>query len=161
VVCPGDFVTITANSASNAQYFWSGPSNFSSTNSVISLPVQEVNMGIYSVYVIVDGCQSVVSTSPVSIQNLNGFDDFEFPNVITPNGDGVNDSLNINDYFKTCQEYTLVLYNRWGQVIFEQSIGTPSFAGKTKDDADLVEGVYFYTLTFGEERKNGFLHIIR
>lgn len=161
VVCPGDFATLTANSASNAQYYWSGPSNFSSTNSVISFPVQEANMGIYSVFVIVDGCQSSVSTSPVSIQNLNSFDDFEFPNVITPNGDGVNDSLNINDYFKTCQEYQLLIYNRWGQVIFEQSIGSTSFTGKTNNDADLVEGVYFYTLTFGEQRKNGFIHVIR
>ncbi len=161
VLCPGDFVTLTANSASNAQYFWSGPSNYSSTGSTISFPVQESNMGVYSVYVIVDGCQSSTSTSPVSILNLNDFEDFEFPNVITPNGDGINDSLDIDGYFKTCQEYTLMIYNRWGQLIFEQSLNSPSFSGKTNGDQDLVEGIYFYTLNFGVERKNGFLHIIR
>jgi gliding motility-associated-like protein len=145
----------------NAQYFWFGPANFLSSDATITFPVQIENMGTYSVYVSVDGCQSAISSTPVSILNIYDFENFDFPNVITPNGDGVNDSLDINGYYKTCQEYNLMIYNRWGQVVYEQTIGTPSFSGKEKNDADLVDGIYFYTLSYGEQRKTGFIHILR
>lgn len=161
VLCPGDVALLTANSTSNAQYFWSGPSNFQSADATITFPVQVENMGTYSVYVIVDGCQSSISSTPVSILNIYDFENFDFPNVITPNGDGLNDSLDINGYYKTCQEYNLLIYNRWGQVVYEQTISSPSFAGKSNTDIDLVDGIYFYTLTYGENRKNGFIHVIR
>lgn len=161
VLCPGDVAELTANSSSNAQHFWSGPLNFQSTDATISFPVQVENMGTYSVYVIVDGCQSSISSTPISILNIYDFENFDFPNVITPNGDGLNDSLDINGYYKTCQEYNLLIYNRWGQVVYEQTISSPSFAGKSNTDIDLVDGIYFYTLTYGENRKNGFIHVIR
>jgi gliding motility-associated-like protein len=161
VLCPGDVAELTANSSANAQYFWSGPLNFQSTDATITFPVQVENMGSYSVYVIVNGCQSSISSSPVSILNIYDFENFDFPNVITPNGDGLNDSLDINGYYKTCQEYNLLIYNRWGQVVYEQTISSPSFAGKSNTDLDLVDGIYFYTLTYGENRKNGFIHVIR
>lgn len=161
VLCPGDLAILGANSVANAQYFWSGPANFLSSDATITFPVQIENMGVYSVYVTVDGCESSISTSPVSILNIYDFENFDFPNVITPNGDGVNDSLDINGYYKTCQEYNLMIYNRWGQVVYEQTIGTPSFSGKEKNDADLVDGIYFYTLSYGEQRKTGFIHILR
>jgi gliding motility-associated-like protein len=161
VLCPGDVAELTANSSANAQYFWSGPLNFQSTDATITFPVQVENMGSYSVYVIVDGCQSSISSTPVSILNIYDFENFDFPNVITPNGDGLNDSLDINGYYKTCQEYNLLIYNRWGQVVYEQTISSPSFAGKSNTDLDLVDGIYFYTLTYGENRKNGFIHVIR
>ena len=161
VLCPGDLAILGANSVANAQYFWSGPANFLSSDATITFPVQIENMGVYSVYVTVDGCESSISTSPVSILNIYDFENFDFPNVITPNGDGVNDSLDINGYYKTCQEYKLMIYNRWGQVVYEQTIGTPSFSGKEKNNADLVDGIYFYTLSYGEQRKTGFIHILR
>lgn len=161
VLCPGDNVILVANSAANAQYFWSGPTNFLSTDATITFPVQIENMGTYSVYVTVDGCESSISTSPVSIINIYDFENFEFPNVITPNGDGINDSLDINGYYKTCQEYNLLIYNRWGQIVYEQTISSSPFTGKSNNDTDLIDGVYYYTLTFGDNRKNGFIHIIR
>ena len=161
VLCQGDVAELTANSSANAQYFWSGPLNFQSTDATISFPVQVENMGTYSVYVIVDNCQSSISSTPVSILNIYDFENFDFPNVITPNGDGLNDSLDINGYYKTCQEYNLLIYNRWGQVVYEQTISSPPFAGKSNNDSDLLEGIYFFTLTYGDQQKNGFLHILR
>ncbi len=161
VLCPGDLAILGANSVANAQYFWSGPANFLSSDATITFPAQIENMGIYSVYVTVDGCESSISSSPVSILNIYDFENFDFPNVITPNGDGFNDSLDINGYYKTCQEYNLMIYNRWGQVVYEQTIGTPPFSGKDKNDAVLVDGIYFYTLSYGEQRKTGFIHILR
>jgi len=161
VPCPNDLLIMTANSSPNAQYFWSGPLNFSSTSQEISFSVQEEDMGDYSVFVIVDGCQSIPNTSPVSILNLNDFEDYDFPNVITANGDGINDSLDIVGFYKTCQEFNLLIYNRWGQIVFEQTIDTDSFSGKDKNDSKLPDGIYFYKLNYADKTKSGFIHLIR
>jgi gliding motility-associated-like protein len=148
-------------STPNAQFEWSGPQNFSSQNASVSFEVNVEDMGDYSVFAILNGCSSSPAITSVSIINLYDFDDYDFPNVITPNGDGINDSLDINGYYKTCQEYNLLIYNRWGHVVYEQNISTIPFSGKSSGDIELLDGIYFYKLSFGDKTKSGFLHIIR
>jgi gliding motility-associated-like protein len=161
VKCPGDIATLNASSVPNAQFYWSGPQNFSSQDSVINFAVQESSMGDYAVYVVVDGCISGLTSSNVSILNLDDFEDYDFPNVITPNGDGINDSLDIAKHYKTCQEFNLKIFNRWGDVVFEQTINSDFFAGKSSADSDLTDGIYFYKLSYEDKTKTGFIHIVR
>ncbi len=161
VECPGDIVTLSASSSPNAQFEWSGPQNFSSQNVSVSFEINVEDMGDYSVFAVLNGCSSSPAITSVSIINLYDFDDYDFPNVITPNGDGVNDELEINDYYKTCQGYNLILYNRWGQVVYEQNDSTPTFSGKSKEEVLLLDGIYFYKLSYGTKSKAGFIHLIR
>lgn len=119
------------------------------------------NMGEYAVIAEMNGCFSSPTYTSVAIININDFDDFDFPNVITPNGDGVNDSLEINSYYKTCQEYILLIYNRWGQLVYEQLPSSPPFEGNSNDNSNLVDGIYFYRLSSGNNTKAGFIHVIR
>lgn len=39
------------------------------------------------------------------------------PNTFTPNGDGINDTFGING--EAVKEFNLVIYNRWGDLIFQ------------------------------------------
>ncbi|MFM7682549.1 MAG: hypothetical protein ACKO7P_07360, partial [Bacteroidota bacterium] len=91
VECTGDFVTLSASSTPNAQFEWSGPQNFSSQSAMISFEVEVENMGDYAAIAEMNGCFSSPAYTSVAIININDFDDYDFPNVITPNGDGVND----------------------------------------------------------------------
>lgn len=62
------------------------------------------------------------------------------PNVITPNGDGMNDQLII----KGLDQYgdnELIILNRWGNHVFEQKRYMQNWDGK-----GLSEGTYFYLL---------------
>jgi gliding motility-associated-like protein len=161
VKCPGDIATLTASSSPNAQYFWSGPENFSSQNASFSFAVQEENIGDYSVYVVVDGCISGITNSTVGIININEFEDYDFPNVITPNNDGINDSLDIASHYKTCQEFTLQIFNRWGNLVFEQNLNSEMFSGSSSSSSELSDGVYFYKLVYDEKIKTGYIHIVR
>jgi gliding motility-associated-like protein len=161
VKCPGDLATLTASSSPNAQYFWSGPENFSSQNASVSFAVQEENIGDYSVYVVVDGCISGITNSTVGIININEFEDYDFPNVITPNNDGINDSLDIAGHYKTCQEFSLQIFNRWGNLVFEQTLNSEMFSGSSSSSSELSDGVYFYKLAFDEKIKTGYIHIVR
>jgi len=161
VECPGDIVTLSASSTPNSQFDWSGPQNFSSQSATVSFEVEIEDMGDYAVIAELNGCFSSPAYTSVSIINIYDFDDYDFPNVITPNGDGVNDSLDINGFYKTCQEYNLLIYNRWGQVVYEQNISSIPFSGKSTSDSDLTDGIYFYKLSYEDKTKSGFIHIVR
>lgn len=70
---------------------------------------------------------------------------FVVPNVITPNGDQINDVLTLPALLNECLEYNVLILNRWGNVVFEMNPTTP-FLGKDKNGEDLSSGVYFYTI---------------
>jgi gliding motility-associated-like protein len=161
VECPGDIVTLHIEPVSNAVYNWSGPQNFYSVEPNVYFPVQIEQMGTYSATISVSGCVSSPSVIPVSITNIYNYEDFDFPNVITPNGDQYNDALDIEAMFKSCQEYQLKIFNRWGNLVYIGKRFDLPFDGKDINGADLQDGVYFYLLNFDEKEKSGFIHLIR
>lgn len=81
--------------------------------------------------------------------------ELELPNVVTPNDDGMNDIL----YFKYLEflgTNSLQVFNRWGQLMFEQNNYKNDWAPK-----DLVDGTYYYVLTVQNgETFTSFLEII-
>ncbi len=67
-------------------------------------------------------------------------------NVITPNGDGKNDVL-FFDKLETALEKELVVFDRWGKVVFETEAYANDWSGtRTAGDA-LPGGSYYYILT--------------
>lgn len=67
----------------------------------------------------------------------------EVPNVITPNGDGVNDEWRLE---AGVPDYEVVVYDRWSRKVYAGDQARP-FAGKSDAGEKLPEGVYFYRLT--------------
>src|SRR5690606_12173079 len=66
--------------------------------------------------------------------------DFDFPNIISPNNDGIND---VAFQYISFQDLEIIILNRWGNIVFEvdTSIG---WTGLNKNGCELSEGVYFY-----------------
>jgi gliding motility-associated-like protein len=107
-------------------------------------------------------------------------DDLIFPNVITPNGDGINDvwaigNLNTDINFEDPDGYRtneLRISDRYGKVVFKAKnydtyskdgqiyVGTNPFSGQ-----DLSDGVYFYTFSYKGKAKttqwHGSITIVR
>ncbi len=79
-------------------------------------------------------------------------DEFEIPNVFTPNNDQNNDYWSLN----TKVPIKVTLMNRWGNVIFETS-------GKqiNWDGGDCSEGIYFYKIETENTVKTGFIQLVR
>ena len=161
VECPGDVVSLLVDPVSNGIYNWSGPQSFSSSSENVYFPVQLPQIGIYSVTVSINGCVSSPSSISVSIDNIYDYMDFDFPNVLTPNGDGNNDELDIEAMFKSCQEYQLKLFNRWGNLVYAGKRFDTPFNGKDVNGTILADGVYFYLLEVDQQAKSGFIHVIR
>jgi gliding motility-associated-like protein len=66
------------------------------------------------------------------------------PNVITPNGNGWNDTWHIEniEYYPRC---IVEIYNRWGMKLFT-SVGYPVEWDGTYHGKDLPVGVYYYVI---------------
>lgn len=161
IECPGDLFVFSADSVSGGSYNWTGMNGFSSTSISNSINAQITDMGIYSATVMVNGCISPASELELEILKTKTFDDFDFPNVLTPNNDQVNDEYDIENYFQTCQEFTLQILNRWGNVIYQQKNNEPPFEGIGMDGNEEDDGVYFYRLNYEKVTKSGFFHLIR
>ncbi len=67
-VCEGEDVFLQASTIANANYNWSGPNGFSSTNQDMMLnDVSTAEAGVYTVSVTVNGCSSPVATTTVTV----------------------------------------------------------------------------------------------
>lgn len=160
--CPGDPFFLSATAEANSTIAWTGPNNFNSTLFDVTFPLDESGMGIYTAFVTSEyGCISDTSQIDATITYTMSFNDFDFPNVISANDDGTNDFLDLKSYFMTCDEFTLYIFNRWGNLVFEQGQNTAFFRGQDANGNDLEDGVYTYKLIFENYEKHGFIHVVR
>ncbi|MDB5270834.1 MAG: hypothetical protein JWP58_3874 [Hymenobacter sp.] len=80
---------------------------------------------------------------------------FEFPNVITPNGDSKNDDF--RPYVST-EPVTLQIFTRWGRKVFEQANYTQGWGSAP----DVAAGVYYYQLrTAAGQTWKGWLEVVK
>ena len=120
------------------------------------------------------GCSSEITHTVVIEQDLI------FPNVITPNGDGINDvfaieNLNTNVNPEDPDGYRnnrLMIHDRWGNKVYDAknydtyaNDGTIYPGSQIFDGSGLSDGTYFYTFHYKGKAKtityNGSLTIIR
>ena len=120
------------------------------------------------------GCSSEITHTVVIEQDLI------FPNVITPNGDGINDvfaieNLNTNINEEDPDAYRnnrLLIHDRWGNKVYDAKNydtyakdGTIYPGNKIFDGSGLSDGTYFYTFYYKGKAKtvsfNGSLTILR
>ncbi len=70
---------------------------------------------------------------------------YEAPYFFSPNGDGIDDGwiiVNLADY----EFYTVLLYNRWGNVVRKYVNEMESWDGKNEWGNDVPDGVYYYVI---------------
>src|SRR5690606_7474222 len=94
--------------------------------------------GNYSVELIEPICQSSLQYS-FQVKTLNCTENVFFPNIITPNNDGLNDHFIIVGL--PLSEYTLQIYNRWGVQVYQTDNYQNNWNGKEQSS-----GVYYYLL---------------
>jgi len=89
-------------------------------------------------------------------------------NEFSPNGDGVNDFFQI-DCISRFPNNTLEVYNRWGNIVFQQRNydntwdGTSNGRATINTDRSLPVGTYYYILNLGDgsDPRAGWLYINR
>jgi gliding motility-associated-like protein len=161
VKCPGDEVTISADSVINTLIDWSGPANFASSNFSNTFILTPNLLGVYSATITQNNCTSFPGNIVLTYDYGLTFESWQVPNIITPNNDSMNDFWDIPALAQTCEDFNMVILNRWGNPLIELNSANPIFYGKDAENNDLDEGVFFYKLIFSDQVKHGFFHVFR
>ncbi len=94
---------------------------------------------------VVDSCGQMATDSIHLATRYCGPCHLDIPNLFTPNGDGVNDVFRL---VKDCDVLiTMKIYDRWGQVVFEQTSNDPMWDGIARGEPQPME-VYAYVISF-------------
>lgn len=102
-------------------------------------------------------CSQIDWTIRVTKKSEIENNDLLIPNVITPNGDGLNDTWQIN-LASSDENIAVDIINRWGKIIYSSAEYNNNFSG-----SNLPSGVYYYNVNIEkcDHRSNGWLHIIK
>lgn len=91
----------------------------------------------------------------VSLENcIATKDNFFIPDGFSPNGDGINDIFRIPDIEFIYPNYTLEIFNRYGNLMYTASKSKPNWDGKNSDkgiDGIAPNGIYFYSINFNKD----------
>lgn len=109
------------------------------------------HVGQYEIQLIITNALGCVDTAYITVEVTGAI---VIPNVVTPNGDGVNDVFLIQNLDKN-KASKLVVLNRWGNVVFESENYQNDWIPNS-----LVDGVYFYLFTLADTEKfTGFISV--
>jgi gliding motility-associated-like protein len=103
-----------------------------------------------------NGCDSIAQLE-LSVATCAG--DFEIANILTPNGDGQNDTWKIDNPYQIAG-CAVKIYNRWGQPLYETTNYQNEWDG-SKNNEPLPDGVYFYSIECGEKTYKGAINLLR
>ena len=114
------------------------------------------SVGLYSVQVTSTSCGTTQTIGPIAINS--GVT--EVPNVISPNGDGINDDWVLPSKYSGLDNVTVEIYTSEGQLDFSGN----SYDGEWPTDSDnkLAGSIYYYIISKdGSVQENGSITIIR
>ena len=149
------------NATGGIQYVWNAAPGLSSTN--IANPVASPSANTQYIVTGTDnnGCRNKDSVTVLVKSSGNAYG---IPNSFTPNGDGINDCFGIKRWGTGTTNVYLIIYNRYGQKVFESHDVNDCWDGNFKGrPAD--PGTYAYYVraktACGELVKKGNVLLIR
>ncbi len=140
--CYGDVIHLDAFFP-DATYYWQN----GSTDTTFDVSMKP---GTYDVHV-ADQCGTATDTVKIDFHNCQSC--VNVPNVFTPNQDGLNDYfLPFHDCNVT--DYTMMIFNRWGQVIYETHNIDDGWDGRNSGKSEEL-GTYAWQLDYQNGDKPG------
>jgi len=154
----GDTAHLEATGA--AAYVWSPATGLSCSNcsSPIASPTVTTTYTVTSTDA--SGCSA---ERIITIIVKNECADFNVPNVLTPNNDGINDDFVVNVLHSS--SYSITIYDRWGKQVFSSSNPADYWNGRINGTDNLApDGTYYYSIKttcgINEYNKKGFVEVM-
>jgi gliding motility-associated-like protein len=98
------------------------------------------------IFKIYDQFNCLIASQQMHLAQIATCDTLYFPNAFTPNGDGKNDIFRASQSF-LLQSYTMSIYNRWGQLVFQTNDLTKGWTG-TQGGKEAPGDVYVWNCTY-------------
>jgi gliding motility-associated-like protein len=162
------FSVISSKPVSSITWNFGDPNSGTANTSVALNPVHKFSsVGTYTITAVANfSCFTATLTKTIVFSKCDSLpEDCELilPNVITPNGDGVNDGFQPSSQC-TFESYNLNIFDRWGKKIYKSTDALEIWNGKY--DGTDVQGVVYYIFEYNfpsqnEKKESGFITIIR
>lgn len=135
-------------------FSWSPPLYIDDINA--SRPFVNPPMDTRYILTAVSGCNTVSDTMFVKVYN-----DIFIPNAFTPDGNGINDTWNINA-LEVYPGFELSVFDRYGQLVFRTGNSPVVWKGNC-NGKPCMSGVYTYVIKTGNDKEpiKGMVMIIR
>jgi gliding motility-associated-like protein len=159
------FSIATASPINQINWNFDDPNSGANNTSTFLNPIHQFSeIGTFQISAIVEfDCYTDTITQNITLFNcsdtITPFLSFEFPNIITPNGDAINDLFEIKNLPKNTE---VLILNRWGNVVFSSSNYQNNWNGKDLSGKELIDGVYTYKFVTKDGIIGyGFVHLVR
>lgn len=151
--------TLNLLATGGGTYSWAAANGILAGQNGPALTVRPSQTTIYTVTVAnANGCSSSAS---ITIEVRDDFQAVKPNNLITPNGDGVND-LWVVENIDAYPNNTVQIFDRGGRVLFTKKGYNNTWDG-TINGQPLAEGTYYYIIDFGTNKlkQKGFITLVR
>ena len=113
-----------------------------------------LGLGEHTVFVNSDSKDGCISTGSYKVTVVS----CTIPKGISPNGDGLNDALDLSKY----RPAKVSIFNRYGKEVYSHGPGyTNQWSGQDKGGNLLPEGTYYYYVLTATEELTGYVQLVR
>ncbi len=146
-----EFVSFTDLSINAAAWQWSfgGAGTSFAENPNFSFPDTGYYDVVLTVFHPITNCPDTI-VKTVEIRPLTTL---FMPNAFTPDNNGNNDSFRGKGYTEAISDYTMTIWNRWGQLVFETDDPQDGWNGQFNNTGKTsAQGVYVYMVSYRDPR---------
>ena len=146
LICRHESIILNSFDGESNEYIYNWIPSGQSNSSFLFSPMSDPSLVSPTVIVAsIMGCKLVSDTIVISFQPC----DLTVPNVITPDNNGKNDYFHVTN-LEFYLNSKLVIYNRWGKKVYENSNYQNDWNGGNYSD-----GVYYYILNINDNTPEG------
>ncbi len=144
-------------------YIWSPIQDINSPNGATVLATPEATTYFTVIGTDKFGCANT-DTLSLHVKDYICGDPFVYvPNAFSPNGDGTNDLFKVQS--QVLEQFTILVFNRWGQIVWETSDPNDAWDGTFKGEllSPAVFDFYLHGTCYSKEKieLKGNIHLIR
>jgi len=155
VISPGESTVLSATGGVSYYWFADAPSYYSNQQSSSTQALPSVDTITYFIQVEdLNGCEDTASVQVFVVEQdsavIYAGTYGNIQNVITPNGDGRNDVLDLSG-ITAGDDCEFTVYTRWGTPVFNQEVYNNAWGGTTDGGSALEDGTYYFVLTHNNE----------
>lgn len=131
------------------QWDFDGLSNSFNRNPNFAFPDTGFYEVVLTVFHPVTNCPDTIS----KIVEIRPLTTLFMPNAFTPNNDGENDDFKGKGYIQAISDYSMNIFNRWGQLVFESSDPNIGWNGLLNNNGQASpQGVYVFKVSYRDPR---------
>jgi gliding motility-associated-like protein len=155
VISPGESTVLSATGGVSYYWFADAPSYYSNQQSSTTQALPSVDTITYFIQVEdLNGCEDTASVQVFVVEQdsavIYAGTYGNIQNVITPNGDGRNDVLDLSG-ITAGDDCEFTVFTRWGTPVYNQEVYNNAWGGTTDGGSALEDGTYYFVLTHNNE----------